>query len=113
MASAFDRRCPPRTCRSPGFGDGVVVEEHDEPAARFTHTSVVPAGEAAIVGQGNEPDPRESVADERDGSIGGSVVDDDRFSVDALLRGDGVQARLEILPAVPGNNHDRRGGAWS
>ena len=84
----------------------MVVEQHDEPTAGLAGTGIVTAGEAAILVEGDQSHPRKSLADERGGAVSRSVVDEDRLGVDALLRGDGVQTRLEILPAVPADDHD-------
>src|SRR5215203_3518581 len=51
----------------------VVVQQHDEAAARLARTGIVAAGKTTILSERDQPHPRKSLADENNGSIGRSV----------------------------------------
>ena len=91
----------------PRFHGGVVVKEHDVPAARGPDSLVIPLRKSPVVGKGNEAD-RLAVLlqDPIRRPVRRTVVHKDRLKVHGSLGKDRVEAFHEKVSAVPVEDDD-------
>ena len=77
----------------------------------LSSASVVTASKTAILWQRDHTHGRVPLPKVRDRTVGGCVVDDDRFNSNVLLRSNGVEARVQMLTPIP-RHDDNRDVRW-
>src|SRR4030095_12787792 len=93
--------------KPPRLRYGVMVQQSDESAARFEYARIVAAGKTSILRHDDQAHMWKSLAHVGGGSVGRRVVDENRFGAHAMLCRDGVEAGVDVLPAIPGDDDDR------
>ena len=93
-------------CSHPGSAT-VSLLRNASRGARYGSAGIVAPGKATILRQPHDTNRWVPIADVRNSAVGGGIVDEDRLDAHALLRGNGVETGVEMLPSVPGH-HDHR-----